>query len=134
MTEMRDPIEIYRQALASIPARVETAPPALQRVEVWPYPDLQRVWVRLQTTEFADFPNLCLTLTDPEGQVVSVMFMVEIRERYQSVTLHLRQPPRPSERYQLEIELSRAEQVLDTRVVPFDLVFREPTLEAGGAP
>ncbi len=60
------------------------------------------------------------------GQVVATMFMVAIRESYQSVTLHLRQPPRPDERYALEIELSREETVLDAHTMEFDLVFREP--------
>ena len=54
------------------------------------------------------------------------MFMVEIRDAYQSVTLHLRQPPRPGERYTLEIELTRDEIELDTHRLEFDLVFRDP--------
>jgi hypothetical protein len=54
------------------------------------------------------------------------MFMVEFREAYQSITMHLRQPPLPAARYQLEAELSRDEAVLDTRTVDFELTFRDP--------
>jgi len=104
----------------------EEHPLAIRRAEVWPYPDLIRLWVRVETDSFAAYPNLAFTVRDPDGRVVSTMFMVEIRQPYQSVTMHLRQPPRPGESYTLEIELSRDEAVLDTREVPFELICREP--------
>ena len=126
MTQMDDPIEIYRKALAEVPAVVEEHPPVINRAEVWPYPELDRLWVRVETSPFAAFPNLAFTVLDPDGGEVTTMFMVEIRETYQTVTLHLRHAPRPGARYRLEIELSRAEAVLDTRTLEFDLVFRNP--------
>ncbi|PKO22896.1 MAG: hypothetical protein CVU38_06950 [Chloroflexi bacterium HGW-Chloroflexi-1] len=126
MTQCRDPLEIYREALASIPVPTEERPPAIERAEVWPYPELARLWVRVETGPFAAFPNLELVILDPAGQPVSQMFMVEIRQPYQSLTMHLRQPPRPGERYRLEITLSRNEETLDTRTVEFEMVFREP--------
>lgn len=126
MTQMQDPIEIYRAAMAQIPLREETAPPTIRRAEVWPYPDLRRLWARVETAPFAAYPNLSFTVADPDGAVVCTMFMVEIREPYQSVTLHLRQDPRPGEPYTLTIELERDEQVLDTRTLTFELVFRNP--------
>lgn len=132
----------------------EAHPPVIERAEVWPYPDLTRLWVRLETSPFTAFPSLDLAVYDPDGQLVSQMFMVEIRERYQSVTMHLRRPPRPGARYRLEITLmqpllpvqleadlasdevpalsSETEEVLDSRALEFDLVFREPdTLSTG---
>lgn len=126
MTELQDPIEIYRESLAGIPAPVETHPPTLARVEVWPYPDLNRLWARVEISPFAAFPNLAFTVSDPDGEVVCTLFMVEIRAAYQSVTLHLRRAARPGATYRLEIELSREEVVLDVRTLDFPLVFREP--------
>jgi hypothetical protein len=126
MTQLRDPVEIYRESLAGIQPHVEARPPKIQRAEVWPYPDLARLWIRLEVSPFAAFPHLAFSAADPDGQIVATMFMVEIREPYQSVTLHLRQPPRPGERYTLEIELSRDEALLDARTVEFELTFREP--------
>ncbi len=126
MTELRDPDEIYREALQRIPRAREEHPPVIERAEAWPYPDLRRVWVRVQTSPFDAYPNLALAIEDPDGAVVSSMFLVEIREIYQSLTLHLRQPPRPGESYRLLIELSRDEGVLDTGEFPFELTFREP--------
>ena len=126
MPELEDPIEIYRRSLADLPAPVEAHPPVIQRVEVWPYPELSRLWVRVEISPFVAFPNLALRVIGPDEAVVATMFMVEIRDAYQSVTLHLRQPPRASERYTLEIELTRDEIELDTHRLQFALVFRDP--------
>jgi len=126
MTKLTDPIELYREALANTPAPTEDRPPAIERVEVWPYPDLKRLWVRVQTGPFAASPNLALAVRDPDDQEVCALFMVEIRQPYQSVTLHLRQSPRPGQTYRLEIELIRDEAALDRRLVEFALAFRDP--------
>jgi hypothetical protein len=126
MTKLKDPIEIYRDSVAGAPERVEPQPPVIERAEVWPYPDLKRLWVRVQVSAFAAFPSLALTLVEPGGTVACSMFMVEIRDAYQSVTLHLRREPAPGAPYRLEIELMRDDTVLDTRAVDFELVFREP--------
>ena len=126
MPELEDPIEIYRRSLASLPTPSEAHPPLIQRAEVWPYPELTRLWVRVEISPFVAFPNLGLTVSGPDEAVVATMFMVEIRDPYQSVTLHLRQAPRPGEKYALELELSRDEVALDTHRLGFDLVFRDP--------
>lgn len=136
MTEMEDPLEVYRRSLADAPQVVEAHPPRIERAEVWPYPDLQRLWARVQISPFAAFPNLAFTVTDPDGAVVCTMFMVEIREVYQSVTMHLRQPPRTGEPYRVLIELSRDEVELDARTLDFELTFQDPAQAAnrGGQP
>ena len=126
MPKLEDPIEIYRRSLADLPPPVEAHPPVIQRAEVWPYPELTRLWVRVEISPFAAFPNLALRVIGPDETVAATMFMVEIRDAYQSVTLHLRQPPRPGEKYALEIELARDEVELEARRLEFALVFRDP--------
>ena len=126
MTEMQDPMEIYRASLDAIPVIAEERPPAIQRAEVWPYPDLNRLWARVQVGSFARHPDLSFCVVDPDGQTVCTLYMVEIREPYQSITLHLSQPPQPDARYRLEIELIRDEAKLDSRTLEFDLTYREP--------
>jgi hypothetical protein len=126
MTQMQDPNEIWRASLSGVGERKEEHPPTILRAEVWPYPDLGRLWVRLEISPFVALPNLELILTDARGELVNSMFMVEVRETYQSLTLHLRQEPRPAQPYRLTIELTRDDQVLDTRDLDFDLVFRDP--------
>ena len=125
-------MEIYRESVANLPSRPEIRPPGIQRAETWPYPDLRRVWVRVETSPFSAFPNLGLSLYDPANQLVSQMFLVEIRQPYQSLTLHLRQDPQEGGQYRLEIELVRDDQTLDTRAIKFDLTYRDP--DTGPAP
>ena len=131
MTEFKDPKEIYREAMERVQQTVEAQPPTIQRAEVWPYPELDRLWVRVETGGFTTFPNLTFTLFGPEGDVVSTMFMVEIRNPYQSLTMHLRRAPRPDETYRLEVVLDRDGATLDTREIEFPLTYRDP---AEGAP
>jgi hypothetical protein len=127
MTELQDPIEVYRQAIESAPRVVESHSPRFERADVLPYPELTRLWVRVQISPFSTYPNLELSLLDPAGKTVATMFIIEAREPYQSLTLHLRQPPQAGEQYCLQIELSRDGEVLDTREVDFALRFKEPT-------
>jgi hypothetical protein len=126
VTATRDPIEVYRESLANMPLANESQPPTIQRAEVWPYPDLRRLWLRVETSSFAALPNLEFAAFDPDDELVSYMLMIEIRQPYQSVTLHLRRPPRAGGRYRLEIVLSRDEHELDTRTLGFDLAYRDP--------
>src|SRR5512139_2234388 len=95
MTQMQDPNEIWRASLTEAGERKEEHPPTIQRAEVWPYPELDRLWVRLEISPFVAFPNLELTLFGPDGEAINSMYMVEVREAYQSLTIFLRQPPRP---------------------------------------
>lgn len=126
MTKMEDPTEIMRLSLEGAAAPVEEHPPVIRRAEVWPYPELTRLWVRVEISPFIAFPHLELIATGPDGKVVSTMFMVEIRETYQSLTMHLRHEPQPGAAYRLAIELTRDDAVLDARTLTFDLVFRDP--------
>ena len=125
MTNTQDPMEIYRAALENVPVPVETEPPAFRRAEAWPYPDLARLWLRLETSAFAAFPNLEVTVYDPQDRIVSQMFLVEIRQPYQSFTMHLREKPQAGAEYRMEIKLVRDEEVLDARSIPVKLVFRD---------
>jgi hypothetical protein len=126
MTKLQDPVKVYRESLASVPRVVEAHPPAIERAEVLPYPELSRLWVRIQIGPFATYPDLALSLLDPDGNPVSEMFIVEARQPYQSLTLHLRHTPRAGEVYRLDIVLCRNGQVLDTRQLNFELTFKEP--------
>jgi hypothetical protein len=125
MARMRDPAEIYRESLASQSLPTETAPPTVTRVDVRPYPDLGRLWVRIQVSAFTRFPDLDVTVYDPDGLIACSMYMVEVRESYQSVTLHLRQPPRAGADYIIGVALLRDGAILDAKQLSFDLTFRE---------
>jgi hypothetical protein len=126
LPEFRDPKDILNESLANIPPIVEPHPPVIRRAEVWPYPELDKLWVRVESSAFAAYPNFEFAVYDPDGRVVSSMFVVEARSPYQSLTMHIRQAPRAGERYRLEVELNRENVLLDARVLEFDLVYRDP--------
>ncbi len=66
---------------------------SFRRVEVEPYPDAQRLLVRLSVTPFQVRPNIDLELQDEQGVKVAASSIVEATEAAMSLTLHL---PRPS--------------------------------------
>jgi hypothetical protein len=111
----------------------EDAPPRLERVQVLPYPDLKRLWVRIQISPFARYPDLDIRILGPDGNEAAEMYVVENRETYLSLTLHL-SAPIPGARYLARVTLQRGHEtveVLDTKETPFDLVFVEPEDGAG---
>ncbi len=107
-----------------------TEPVHIRRARLYPFPDLKRLWLRVDLSPFAQPPNLEVIVRDPEGRVATSMYMVEWREPRVSLTLHLRIPPREGGRYVAELILTeKGERVLDRKEVPFDLTFVEPEPE-----
>jgi hypothetical protein len=102
----------------------EDEPPRFLRAQALPYPDLQRVWTRVQLTPFAGHPELEMVILDPDGQPEAAMAMVDVQFAYISLTMHLKRP-QPGQPYQLLLRLTRDHTLLDQRAVPFDLVFVE---------
>ncbi len=112
----------------------EDSPPRIERVQVLPYPDLKRLWVRVQLTPFGQYPDVDVSILGPDGDVAAEMFVVENRDTYLSLTLHL-SAPMPGARYLARVALQRGHETvetLDTKEHPFDLVFVEP--EEGARP
>ncbi len=110
----------------------ETTPPQIDHIEVYPYPNLTKLWIKINLTYFKTFPSLELYLYDPDGHLITDMLLVEHRNFYVDVTMHLRQPPRPGERYRLEVFLIRDSTILDRKIHEFDLIFIDP--ETGEPP
>ncbi len=103
----------------------EAGPLHIERMAVHPYPDLKRIWVRVQLSAFEHPPNVRLSCLDSAGNEVAEMLLVEWRDPYISLTLHLRQGV-PEAQYTLLAEIARDEQLLDGQEYPFQLVFEEP--------
>ena len=110
----------------------ETEPPKVEHIEVFPYPTLDKLWIRMNLSYFKAYPNLELYLYNPDDQLIADMLFVEHRNFYVDVTMHLREAPRPGERYRLEVFLIRDDDVLDKKVHEFALVFVDP--ETGKPP
>ncbi len=113
---------------------VEDEPPRFLRAQALPYPELKRVWARVELTPFArrPGPELEMAILGPDGREVAAMAMVDVQHSYVSLTMHLRQPL-PDERYTLLLRLTSEDTLLDQRAVPFDLVFVERDEAMAGA-
>ena len=98
----------------------------VERIAVYPYPDLTRLWVRVQITSFATPVVVTLTCFDPEGREVAGMLLVDWRDPYISLTMHLKKPPRPDEVYQLEVQVERDGDLLASGQHVFPLTFVDP--------
>ena len=105
---------------------VEEEPPRFLRAQALPYPELKRVWVRVELTPFSSRPGpeLEMAVLDRDDQEVAAMAMVDVQHTYVSLTMHLKRPV-PGEPYLLLLRLTRDDTLLDQRAVPFDLVFVE---------
>ncbi|HIC88628.1 MAG TPA: hypothetical protein EYP04_04405 [Anaerolineae bacterium] len=100
----------------------EEHPPRIARAQAFPYPDLKRLWVRVDMTPFVKYPNLELNVFGPDGELAQEMFVIENRDLSLSLTMHLPDPV-PDAPYRLQVVLIRDEEVLDTAEVPFHLTF-----------
>jgi len=104
-----------------------TEPTRIQRARLYPFPDLTRLWLRVDLSPFTQPPTLEVTIYDAAGAAVAAMLMVEWRDPRISLTLHLRQPPQPGARYTADLRLTDThERLLDRQEVPFELTFVEP--------
>jgi hypothetical protein len=97
--EFRDPAEAPQP-----PDRV-----SFRGVEVEPYPDAQRLLVRLSVTPFQVRPTIDLEVFDKQGVKVAASSIVEATDAAMSLTLHLRRPA-PELEYTLVARLLYEEQ------------------------
>lgn len=101
-----------------------------ERVVLYPYPDMKRVWTRVWLTAVPDqHPNIEITLFNPDGSENSSVFMMYHAEQRAETTLHIR-TPQPGETYHVVAELTlgmnEVPEVLQR--VEFDMLleFRNP--------
>lgn len=100
----------------------------IERIVVHPYPDLTKVWVRVQLGSFATPVVVQITCLDQDGKEVGDMLLVDWRDPYISLTMHLKKPPQPDAEYVLHVQVERDEHLLDSRQLDFPLVFVDPQL------
>lgn len=105
---------------------VEEEPPRFLRAQALPYPELKRVWARVELTPFSSRPGpeLEMAVLGPDGHEVAAMAMVDVQHTYVSLTMHLKQPL-PGEQYKLLLRLTRDDSLLDQRAISFGLLFVE---------
>ena len=67
------------------------------------------------------YPDIVLSILTSNEQEVASMLIVEHKEKYTSLTLHLRRPADPTEQYTARAEMTYQGKALDTVDVPFTL-------------
>lgn len=111
----------------------ENVPLKLDRVVLYPYPDLKRIWARVWLSTLAEEkPNIEIILLDPDGIENCSVYLMNHAEQRAETTLHLRNPV-AGQTYVVIVELTRglgdAVELIDRQQFELALVFRNP--EAG---
>jgi hypothetical protein len=111
----------------------EDVPLKLDRVVLYPYPDLKRVWARVWLSTLAEEkPNIEIILLDPDGVENCSVYLMAHAEQRAETTLHLRNPV-AGQTYPVIVELTRglgdAAELIDRQQFELALEFRNP--EAG---
>lgn len=111
-------------------------PLRFERIVLYPYPDLKRIWTRawLPATQ-AQPPNVEITVFNPDGSENTSVYMMAHPERRLETTLHLRDP-RPGATYPvvatLTLGLSETPELLDRQTFDLVLEFRNPDKKEPG--
>lgn len=101
-----------------------------ERIVLYPYPDLKRIWTRLWLTAVQDEqPNVELIVLNPDGSENNSVYMMARTEQRIETTLHMR-TPQPGATYRVIATLSSGlgddAQVLDRHEFDLTLEFRDP--------
>jgi hypothetical protein len=119
-----------------IPLFEADTPMRFERIVLYPYPDLQRIWTRIWLPAVQDeSPNVEITVTNPDGSENCSVYMMARTEQRIETTLHMREPVAGTI-YRVVAVLStgmgdRAE-VLDRREFDMVLEFRNPEKREAG--
>ena len=111
-------------------------PLKFQRIVLYPYPDLKRIWTRIWVTPVSDKqPNVEVRVLNPDGsENTSVYLMMRSEERIET-TLHIRNGV-PGQTYRVVAELSlgvsEEPEVIDRREFDLTLEFRNPEARQPG--
>ncbi len=113
----------------------QNAPLQFERILIYPYPDLRRLWVRiwLPARLEDDAPNVELIVYNPDGTENNSLVLLAQTDTRLNNTLHLKDPVTPDETYRVEatlsVGLSKDPQLVDQQAFDLTLTFRDP--EAG---
>jgi hypothetical protein len=67
------------------------------------------------------FPNIQLSVLNSQNQQVATLFIVEHKEAFTSLTLHLRAAPVIDELYTAKAEMTYQDEIIDVVEIPFRL-------------
>jgi len=107
-----------------------------ERVVLYPYPDLKRIWTRAWLTAVQDQrPNIEIVILNPDGTENTSVFLMAHAEQRVETTLHLRNP-RPGATYHVIAELTTGmndkPELLERQEFDMELAFRDPNRQEPG--
>ena len=106
------------------------------RIVLYPYPDMKRIWTRCWITAVQDEqPNVEIRVLDPNGSENTSVYLMAQSEQRVETTLHLRDP-KPGATYRVVAELtvgiSEHPEVRDVQEFDMVLEFRNPDANEPG--
>lgn len=116
-----------------IPLFQDETPLRFERIVLYPYPDLKRIWTRVWLPAVQDkAPNVEIAVLNADGSENTSVYMMAQTEQRIETTLHLR-TPRPGATYRVVAELtdgiSEKPALLERQ--EFDLILEFRDAEAG---
>jgi len=101
----------------------------IERIVLYPYPDLKRIWTRCWLTAVQDVhPNLEFRVYSPDGLEDNSAYLMAVDTQRVETTLHMRHPV-PGSTYRVVAELSEGmetdAEVLDRHEFEMVLEFRD---------
>lgn len=113
-----------------IPLFQEDEPMRFERIVLYPYPDLKRIWARLWITAQPDAtPNIDLSILNPDGSEDSSISLLAQTELRIEKTIHMRDPvPGAVYRVVADLTLGLGDSIeqLDHQEFEMVLEFRNP--------
>jgi hypothetical protein len=108
----------------------EDVPLKFDRVVLYPYPDLKRIWTRIWLSTLAEEkPNIEVILLDPDGVENCSVYLMAHAEQRAETTLHMRNPV-VGQTYPVIVELTRGLgddiERIDRQQFELTLEFRNP--------
>jgi hypothetical protein len=119
-----------------IPLFEADTPMRFERIVLYPYPDLKRIWTRIWLPAVEDqAPNVEITVMNADGSENCSVYMMARTEQRIETTLHMRDP-KPNKIYRvvavLSIGMGDSAEVLDRREFDMTLEFRNPEKREAG--
>jgi hypothetical protein len=119
-----------------IPLFQTDEPLRFERIILYPYPDLKRIWTRIWLSPVqGQAPNLEILVLNPDGSENTSVYMMARREQRIETTLHLRNPV-PGTTYRvlalLTEGLADAAKEIDRQEFDLVLEFRNPETREPG--
>jgi hypothetical protein len=113
-----------------IPLFEDDKPLRFERIVLYPYPDLKRIWARCWLPAVQDKkPNLEIRILDADGTEDNSIYLMALDTQKIETTLHMRHPV-PGALYrvlaELTLGLTKEQELLDRQEFELVLKFRDP--------